>query len=50
MDVNNRGPMSRENLGKIGQDPSVSKSSCLHVDFVQFFFIKLRYSPHISLK
>ena len=30
-------------LGTIGQDPSVSKSTWLHVDIIQFFFINSSY-------
>ena len=30
-------PKSRESLGKIGQNASVSKANQLHVEFVWFF-------------
>ena len=32
-------------LGIIVQDPSVTKSSQLHVDVFQFFFIDFKYIP-----
>lgn len=32
-------PMFGEIFGQIGQDPSVSKSTWLHVDIFQFFII-----------
>ena len=34
--------VSGEILGKVGQDPSISKSNCLHVDvFISVFFIEV---------
>ena len=35
--------MFGEFLGKLGQDSSVSKSTCLHVDIFLFSYIELGY-------
>ena len=35
-------------LGTIGQDPSVSKSTWLHVDIIQFFFINSSYILYLG--
>lgn len=40
--------MSRKLLGKIAQDPSISKSKMLHLDVVWYFFINSRYFVHSS--
>ena len=32
-------------LGSISQNPSISKSSCLHVVIFRIFFINLSYIP-----
>ena len=36
-------PVPRKFLGIVGQDPSDSKSSRIHVDIIWFCFIHLRY-------
>ena len=43
-------PVNGEILGRIAQDPNVSKSNQLHVDFFQIFLDESKYIPYIPLK
>ena len=44
MDLMKEIAVCREILGIISRDPSVSKSNRLHVDIIQFFFVKMGYT------